>query len=285
MTVTTERTDPTDAIDLDAYLARIGMVGERPAPDLSSLAELVRRHAAAIAFENVDQFCGVPCPLSPAALETKLVRARRGGWCFEQNLLLMDALRQIGYRVSGLAARVTWMRAAELPVPARTHMLVRVDLPEGPHVVDVGFGGLTVTAPVALDPATVQHTPHEPVRIISLDSGYELEVLVGGRWTALYRFTLDEQFLADYELASWYLATHPESRFVQSLMAARPDDDRRYSLQNTTLTTHPLEGGPPDRRQLADVDELLGVLRETFLLEVVATPEVVRGLERLFRPG
>ena len=136
-----------------------------------------------------------------------------------------------------------------------------------------------------LDPATVQHTPHEPVRIVSLDSGYELEVLVGGRWTALYRFTLDEQFLADYELASWYLATHPESRFVQSLMAARPDDDRRYSLQNTTLTTHPLEGGAADRRQLADVDELLGVLRETFLLEVVATPEVVRGLERLFRPG
>lgn len=288
MTVATDSTDPTPteaiaAIDLDAYLARIGVAVDRQrAPDLSSLAEIVRRHAATIAFENVDQFCGVPCPLSPAALEAKLVHAGRGGWCFEQNLLLMNALRQVGYQVTGLAARVTWMRASDLPTPARTHMLLRVDLPEGPHVVDVGFGGLTVTGPVALDPWTVQATPHEPVRTVELDSGYELEVLVRGHWTPLYRFTLDEQALADYELASWYLATHPDSRFVQNLMAARPDEGRRYSLQNTTLTTHPLDGGPAARRELDDVAELLEVLGDTFLLDVASTPEVLAGLERLF---
>lgn len=271
----------TDAVDLDAYLDRIG-VAMRPEPDAAALAEIVHRHATSIAFENVDQFCGVPCGLDAASLERKLVRRARGGWCFEQNLLLMDALRQLGFRATGLAARVTWQRAADLPAPARTHMLVRVDLDDGPHVVDVGFGGLTVTAPLRLEPEVVQPTPHEPVRLVELGFGYELQALVGGEWSALYRFTLDEQVRADYELAAWYLAHHPDSRFVRGLIAARPDEDRRYALQDATLTTHRLDGGPPERQQLADVDELLAVLAATFLLDVEPTPAVVDGLARLF---
>lgn len=271
-------------IDLDAYVARIGL-DHRPTPDLDSLRAIIRHHTASIAFENVDQFCRIPCPLDPPSLEAKLVHGRRGGWCYEHNLLLMNALDQIGFDVTGLAARVTWMRTDDLPVPARTHMLIRVDLDGRRYVVDVGFGGLTVTAPVALEPDVIQPTPHEPVRLVAVGGDYELEAELRGAWTPLYRFSLDEHVLADYEIASWYLSTNPESRFLTNLIAARPDHDRRYALLDTTLTTHPLNSRSPERHTVATVEELLDVLRGTFLLDIPDSEAITSGLQRLFERG
>lgn len=37
-----------------------------------------------------------------------------------------------------------------------------------------------------------------------------------------YRFGLQEQLQADYEVASWYLSNHPQSHFVTGLIASRP---------------------------------------------------------------
>ena len=97
-----------------------------------------RAHCAAIPFENLDILLGRPIALDLPALEAKLVRARRGGYCFEQNTLFQAALEALGFRVTALAARV---RVGATEVRPRTHMLLRVDLPEGAFVADVGFGG------------------------------------------------------------------------------------------------------------------------------------------------
>ena len=123
--------------------------------DLETLRAIVARHALAIAFETLDPFLGRPVNLDRASLQSKLVDGGRGGYCFEQNLLLTHALAALGYRTTGLAARVLWTRSADAPLPARGHMLVRVDVGEGPHVLDVGFGGMTLTA----GPGTASASP------------------------------------------------------------------------------------------------------------------------------
>ncbi len=86
------------------------------------------RHARAIAFENLDPFLRRPVRLDTASLTSKLVHGGRGGYCFEKNLLLTHALDAFGYPTTGLAARVLWNRPADAPLPARSHMLVGVDL-------------------------------------------------------------------------------------------------------------------------------------------------------------
>ena len=134
------------AIDLDAYFHRVGYAGPRAAT-LEALRWLHARHAEAIPYENLDPLVGRPVRLDPASLERKLVRGGRGGYCFEQNLLFRHVLEALGFRVTGLAARVLW-NAVEGVVPPRGHMVLRVELADGPYLADVGFGGQSLTGPL-----------------------------------------------------------------------------------------------------------------------------------------
>ena len=97
----------TSNIDIDAYLDRIGYEGSRH-PSLETLAALHLAHPGAIPFENLDPLLRRPVRLDAASLEQKLVRDRRGGYCYEHNQLFGDVLKGMGYQVSGLAARVMW---------------------------------------------------------------------------------------------------------------------------------------------------------------------------------
>lgn len=269
----------TATIGLDAYLNRIDVHQARTA-DLATLRRIVAGHAQAIAFENLDAFTGRTPGLSQPELAAKLVAGGRGGWCFEQNLLLRGAMDMLGYRTTGLAGRVLWRRPPDAPPPPRGHMLLRVDLPEGPHIVDVGFGGLTLTGVLALEPERAQATPHEPFRLWPDGAGYLMQALVGGTWTTLYRFDLAEQILPDYELTNWYLCHHPESHFTGTLMVARPDVDRRYALNGRTLSTYHL-GGPTLRRELGSVAAIRDALTEHFRLDLSGVPDLDRALHRL----
>jgi len=83
-------------MDLDAYFRRIGYSGSR-APTLETLAALHALHPTAIPFENLDTLRGAPVRLDLDSLERKLVRQRRGGYCFEQNLLLRTCSPRSGF--------------------------------------------------------------------------------------------------------------------------------------------------------------------------------------------
>jgi N-hydroxyarylamine O-acetyltransferase len=266
-------------IDVDAYFARIGYDGPRT-PTLETLAGIHFRHPQAIPFENLDPLLKRPVGLTAPALESKLVRARRGGWCFEQNLLLSDVLQSIGFQVTGLAARVMW-NVAEGVVRARSHMLLKIDgLEGGPHIADVGFGGLTLTGPVRLIPEVEQPTPHEMFRLTSRGSNYVLHASVRSEWQALYTFDLQPQLLVDYEVSNWHLATHPESPFVNNLMAARVTPERRYGLFNNKLSTHSLDGHS-EQVTLATPAALREVLESTLEIRLPDDPGLDALLERL----
>ena len=128
-----------EGIELDAYLARIGHDGPL-APDIATLAALHDAHVRAIPFEAIDPLLGRPVSLDLSAVQDKLVARRRGGYCFEQNLLFKAVLECVGFPVIGLAGRVRWMSPPGAPLGPRTHMFLRVDTPEGAYLADVGFG-------------------------------------------------------------------------------------------------------------------------------------------------
>src|SRR5262245_48596342 len=119
---------PFPMIDLDAYLRRIAYTGARE-PTLETLRALHWHHPLAIPFETLDPLLGRGVRLEPDALERKLVAERRGGYCFEQNLLFAHALRSLGFAVSYLSGRVIW-QAGDHERRARTHMLLFVQLGE-----------------------------------------------------------------------------------------------------------------------------------------------------------
>lgn len=265
------------AVDLAAYVRRIGYDGPLE-PSMTTLAGLHLCHPVAIPFENLDPLLARPVRLDATALQQKLLHERRGGYCFEQNLLLMEVLRGLGFTVSGLAARVLWNQPEDAVTP-RAHMLLRVDMADGTWLADVGFGGLTLTAPLRLEAGVEQETPHETFRLDRDGSDWRVRARVGGAWRTLYRFGLEEHFQADYEVSNYYLFTNPASHFVHSLIAARPAREGRFALLNRRLTAYPADG-PAEVRELGSAGEIEAVLRETFGIEVpdaAALEQALRG--------
>jgi N-hydroxyarylamine O-acetyltransferase len=268
----------TPGFELDEYLERIGYAGPRSA-SLDTFEAIHLAHAQTIPFENLNPLLGWPVRLDARALQQKLVRERRGGYCFEHNMLFSHALQALGFHVTGLAARVLWNQPAGAVTP-RGHMLLLVDLDDRAYIADVGFGAQTLTRPLRLQQGIVQATPHEPFRLVRSGSDFVMQTFIREEWRTLYRFDLQEQFLPDYEVSNWYLSTHPDSHFVRGLTVARPEATRRYALRDTELTVHHLSG-ETERRRLASTADLRATLEDLFLLALPDVPELRATLDRL----
>jgi N-hydroxyarylamine O-acetyltransferase len=248
----------TDAsFDLDAYFARISYRGPIDA-SLDTLKALHRQHPQAIPFENMDPLLGIAVKLDLASLQDKIFARRRGGYCFEHNLILMHALKALGFEVSGLAARVL-RGLPEDAITPRSHMLLRIELDGRTYIADVGFGGLTMTAPLLLEPGLEQQTPHETFRIIETSDHFRVQANVGGDWQTLHRFDMQPAHEVDYAVANYFVSTHPTSHFLSSVVAARALPDRRYALRNARLSTHHV-GGRSEQREIATAAEFADIL-------------------------
>lgn len=265
----------TATLDLAAYLARTGYAGDI-APTRQALEALHLAHATHIPFENIDVLLGRRIALDLASLQAKLVGQRRGGYCFEHNLLLAAVLREFGFGLTMLAARVRHRTTAVLP---RTHMLLLVEAEGSRWLADVGFGGEGLLLPVPFGSgAEVRHYAWSYRVVKDADGQWVLQSLRDGAWSDLYAFSLEPQQAVDYELANHYTATHPKSRFVQTLTVQLPHPEKRLILRNRELVED--RGGVVTTRRLGSDDEVHGILNEAFGLELSAA-EVAAACRRI----
>jgi len=248
--------------DLPAYLARIGYTGPRE-PTLDVLHGLTAANAQAIPFENLDVLLGRRIDLAPDAVFDKLVRRRRGGYCFEQNGLLLGALTVLGFEAVPLSARVRIDRPREV-LPPRTHLFLRVEVAGASWLTDVGVGALSLTRAIRFVADEEQATPHEPRRILRENDRWFHQARLGAAWSDVYEFTGEEMPPIDRELANWFTSTHPESHFLGRLIAARAaPDGRRITLQNGELKIRERDGRATVQT-IGSPEELLLVLAERF---------------------
>ncbi|HUA06282.1 MAG TPA: arylamine N-acetyltransferase [Solirubrobacteraceae bacterium] len=214
-------------LDLDAYLARVGLSG-RP-----GLAELHRGHVTTIPFENLDPRRGIPVSLEPEDLERKLVSERRGGYCFEQNLLLKCALEALGADVAMYLARVRMGGVPGSPRP-RTHLVLGVTDEGARWHADVGFGNGTLLEPIPFGPGGDHEQAGWRFRVV--EDGPELvlqSTTDTGDWIDLYGFVPEPVPLIDVVTSNWYTCTHPRSPFVTGLIvSAQHHDGGRMSLSD-----------------------------------------------------
>lgn len=229
-------------IELARYLARIGLAGPCP-PTLDTLHALTAAHAQAIPFENIDVLLGRPIHLEPAALFDKLVSDRRGGYCFEQNGLLLAVLQQLGFDVRPLGARVRLNQPdRRVPTP-RTHMLLEVRVDGSAWITDVGVGTGSLTRALRLQPDVEQPTPHDTRRLQREAGRWYHQLRHHQAWVDVYEFTEDELPFIDRKVGNWYTSTHPDSTFRHRLTAARAaPDGSRWTLANLQLSQHRHDG-------------------------------------------
>ena len=212
-----------------------------------------------------------------------MIGGRRGGYCFEQNMLFRGGLLSLGFDVTSLQARVVRGLAIDAPRPM-LHMVLQVNLPEGPFLADVGFGNLAPTAPLELTPDLEQETPHEVMRIIRMGDELTLQSKLGDRWEHIYRVVLLPRVDAEYEICNWFTASHPDSPYRANLIAARPGPNRtRITLFNARLNIRHTNG-EVERRTLRDRAEYRDVLAETFGIRI-SDDELARALETVAEKG
>lgn len=256
-------------LDLAGYLDRVGYGGSTD-PTLETLQVLVAAHNRSIPFETLDPVTGVPvADLGVGALTDKLVYRRRGGYCYEHNGLMGYVLQELGYGIERLAGRVVWMKEPDAPLPAMTHTVLSVTIPgvEGPFLVDVGFGGQTLTSPIRLEAGTIQQTRHEPYRLVDDGEELTLQAKVRDEWQPLYRFTTRPQPQIDLEVGSWYVSTHPESYFVTGLTVALVTDDERRNLRGRNLAIHH-QGGGTEKIRFDTAAQVLDALTDRFGIDL-----------------
>jgi len=259
-------------LDLDAYLDRIGWRGPL-ATDLATLSGILDRHVVAIPFENLDVLLGRPPRLDLESLQDKLVRARRGGYCYEHTTLFAAILERLGFAATPHSARVTLV--AEKAAAPRTHMFLTVALPEGTFVVDPGFGGLTPRVPVPTDGTPVQFGADQ-FRIARNGDDYVLEVRTPEKTVNAWVSTLDRDYPIDFEMANHFTATHPSSHFTRRLMLRAFTDDGRITIANRDVTR--FRGASSEAVQLADRKELRATLVAHFGfdldVEAIQVPQI-----------
>ncbi|HET6157563.1 MAG TPA: arylamine N-acetyltransferase [Dongiaceae bacterium] len=251
-----------EAFDQDAWLARIGYAGSR-APTLETLQALISAHSSAIAYESIDVLLDRPPKLDSASLQGKMILGGRGGYCFEQNMLFRGGLRAMGYKVTSLQARV--VRGLEVNAPRpMLHMVLRVDLPDGPFLADVGFGNLAPTGALLLAPQVEQDTPHETMRFVAMGEELTLQSKLGDQWEHIYRVVSLPRFDAEYEICNWFTGTHPQSPYINNLIAARPGPNKtRLTLFNARFNVRHASG-QVERRTLQGEAEYRSVLTREF---------------------
>jgi N-hydroxyarylamine O-acetyltransferase len=209
--------------DLDAYLERIGLNG-RP-----SIEEVHRAHLTSIPFENLDPYQGLPVSLQLEDIERKLVTERRGGYCFEQNLLLKAALEALGAEVDMFLARVRIDAEPDVVRP-RTHLILRVRENGSCWHADVGFGARGILDPIPFGPGPAQEQSGFGFRVVQDGPELLLQKLAGDDWVDAYSFLPQPVPLIDVELSNWWTSTHPGSPFVTGLIVGLRDDDGTGTL-------------------------------------------------------
>lgn len=251
------------AFSLEDYFARIGYEGT-PQADVETLGTLQAHHIASIAFENLDVLLDREIHLDDGAVFEKLVTARRGGYCFEQNGLLERVLRELRFNVRSLAARVLIARPDQ--VPPRTHRLLCVAVHGEEWLVDVGFGSQTLPQPMRFLPGEEVITPSGIYRLDADHDDFILNLFQNNVWQPLYRFDTEDQYAADFLMANHFIAHWPDSHFRQHILMSRHlPDGGKVTLNNFRFTHYGRDGVTIHEEDLTP-DRLVEVLETEFLL-------------------
>ena len=261
------------SLDTGAFLARIRHHAAPPSPQ--ALSDLQAAFLGAVPFENIDPFLGQIPDLDPGAVQDKILRRGRGGYCLELNGLFGEALAALGYEATPVLGRVRM--GADKGGP-RAHLAHVVRFGGIRHLADVGFGGPAPEAslPLVTDRVQTDRLGNFRFRADTTTGETVLERQTPEGWFALYGFDAATVTAADCVAANFYCAAYRQSPFPNHLMMNRVTETGRLSLFDGRLS-----GQGPDR-EITDARDLERVLRDGFALRGV--PDVPTLWERL-RPA
>ena len=216
--------------NLKAYLERINYNGPT-VPSAETLRALQLAHLRTVPFENLSIHAGQPIVLEDAALFTKIVEHRRGGFCYECNGLFAALLRTLGFDVTMLSAEVANANGGYSQPFDHMALMVRESQR---WLVDVGFGD-SFLEPLLLDERGEQVEGKRAYKIVDEEGYLVMMRREMDTWTPQYRFTLQPYQYKDFAGMCRYHQTSPESHFTQKRVCSLATESGRITLSNMRL--------------------------------------------------
>jgi arylamine N-acetyltransferase len=253
-------------LDVGGYLARLGL--DHPgAPSVEALRRLHRAHVERVPYENLDIQLGRPTTVDPIESAERIVRRRRGGYCYHLNGAFSELLLALGYDVTRHLGGVQ-RGESDAPSISGAHMALTVrgladeSCPGGIWMLDVGLGS-ALYEPLPLYEGEHTQGPFSyrlrPSRVEA--DAWRFDHAVGVGFVGMdfqRRSTGLEAFSPIHEV----LSTAPDSPFVRVATAQRRHARGCDILRGLILTRI----GPSDRTVtvLEDRGEWFGALADTF---------------------
>lgn len=220
-------------MDIQNYLDRIKYQGN-VAPQLSVLQQLQELHLYNVPFENLDIHYGRPIGLDIDQFYQKIVRKKRGGFCYELNGLFERLLSGLGFSTKIISARVYDDKKKTYGAEF-DHLAIIVDLDQVEYLVDVGFGAFSFQ-PLVLRKTTVQKDPGGQFIIERAKEDYIISSLSGDKKTIEYRFSDNARSLPEFQGMCTFHQTSPASHFTQKRLISKPlPNAGRVTLAGNTL--------------------------------------------------
>ena len=215
------------------YLSRIKI--NNCHTDLLGLTALQELHTINIPFENLDIIVGRKIDLNHDHLFKKIISQKRGGYCFELNILYAELLKSLGFSTKPILCRV-WLSNPK-NIPPRTHLAHLVDLEGRTYITDVGFGGLISRVPLDINVSTPVNDQVGMVRIVPFaDQQFMIQRLVEQVWMDQYSFEKVIISEEDIEVSNYYMSSHPKSHFYYHRFVGRNTADGRIGLFNNKMS-------------------------------------------------
>lgn len=244
----------------DPYLRRLG-VTHPIEPTLDGLALLQQAHLLTTPFENLSVRAGEPIVLDERRLVEKVVERRRGGFCYELNGAFGWLLRQLGFSVTRISARV-YSGERQTFGPEFDHMALLVHLDQD-YLVDVGFGD-SARWPIPMPNGETEDVSgrYRVRRDRHTPDGFVLQRHEQTAWAAQYAFTTQPCQLADYAEMCHYHSHSPASHFTQRTVCTVATSTGRLTLTPDALTV--TEGASKQKRAVGSQAEFDALLLEHF---------------------
>ncbi|GAB4216327.1 MAG: arylamine N-acetyltransferase [Rhodoferax sp.] len=235
-----------------------------------SLGQWVQAFRRCVAFESLDVLAGLPVSTDIEQIADKIINQRRGGWCFEVNLLLGELLKRQGFPVTPVLARVTYRRPSPGPL---SHLALRVTADQQDWVVDAGFGGPGPMAPLAVSAREScdewgcrwRWYPSGP-------DGMQLNRWLQGHWQPIYILSPLRVLPIDIEVASFFLSQWPMSPFRRVLICVAFDGESFWCIEESALVQRDVNWTEKTRSQIDDVAHLQTLLTRHF--GIMVSPEL-----------
>src|SRR5947209_4578289 len=245
------------------YMERIGYRGPLR-PSVEVLRKLHSRHMLSVPFENLDILLGRPIILSENAFYDKIIKHRRGGFCYELNGSFASLLKKLGFKVSMLSAGVA--RRGGGFSPDFDHMTLLVQLKES-WLADVGFGD-SFTEPKRLDISGLQADQGKDYRLTRKDGWILLSRRTKGDrfWESQYKFSLTSRSLEDFVPRCRWQQTSPRSHFRKGRLCTRLTPNGRLTLTDTKFIV--TRGNEKVELPLKNPEEFGVLLRQRFGIDL-----------------